>query len=137
MNDKPEVQRARTWLDAQLVRDRSDDKTFYQISADNLAGLLAEYAAHAPAPPPSAAPPQLDLKVCREVLQDAQNSEYGACVGIFLNRWAPKLLAQAESAPASHPEKCPDCGSDKRDVRLTASFDRCGQWMCDHSWHRR
>ena len=37
-------QEARKWLDSQDIADRSADKTFYQISADNLAELLADFA---------------------------------------------------------------------------------------------
>ena len=40
---------------------------------------------------------ELDLETCREVLKDAQKSEHGACAGVFLNRWAPRLLKEIEA----------------------------------------
>ncbi len=39
---------------------------------------------------------EVDLTVCRQVLKNAQKSEHGACAGLFLNKWAPRLLKEIE-----------------------------------------
>ncbi len=37
-----------------------------------------------------------ELEVCKEVLSDAQKSDHGACAGVFLTKWAPKLIKEIE-----------------------------------------
>ncbi len=41
-----------------------------------------------------------ELEVCKEVLSDAQKSDHGACAGVFLTKWAPKLIKEIERLEA-------------------------------------
>lgn len=113
---KQAVGAEREWLDAQHIVDRSDDKTWYSISADKIAGLLKAYAAqiatHSAAPKCPTCRSEAPLSFVGESVSTIESGP------VQLVKCSDPFHAEGHSAAESRQHHCFSCGSENPAVRL-------------------